>query len=66
MSFRPDKPGPCEYLTERYTCELHEVGGLPCKPSGCSQYPIDQADIDGMNAQIEKAGISERCILRFK
>lgn len=65
MSFRPDRPGPCEYLTERYTCELHEAGGPPCKPLGCNLFPRDQADIDGMNAQLEAAGIKERCILRF-
>jgi len=65
MSFRPDKPGPCEYLTDRYTCKLHEVGGPNCKPMGCHLYPRNQADIDGMNAQLETAGIKERCILRF-
>ncbi len=66
MSFRPDKPGPCEYLTERHTCELHEVGGDNCKPMGCVNYPLSQADIDGMNQQIEASGITERCLLRFE
>ncbi len=65
-SFRPDKPGPCEYLTERHTCELHEVGGDACKPKGCADYPQTQSDIDGMNQQLESAGIQERCLLQFK
>lgn len=63
-SFRPDRPGPCEYLTADYRCELHVVGGPPCKPSGCLDYPRHQRDVDTMNAHIERAGIAERCILR--
>lgn len=66
MSFRPDKPGPCEYLTKRFTCELHEVGGPPCKPLGCVQFPQSQADIDGMNAQLRQAGIEEHCHLKVE
>ena len=65
-SLSPDKSGPCEYLTERNTCELHEVGGNSCKPVGCAEYPLAQSDINGMNEQIEAAGIQERCLLRFE
>lgn len=62
-SFRPDTPGPCEFLTEDLQCELHLVGGPPCKPMGCAQFPLSQADVDGMNAQLEALGVPERCLL---
>lgn len=65
MSFRPDKPGPCEFVTDGHECKLHLIGGLACKPLGCVQYPKDQADIDAMNEKLEAAGIAERCQLEF-
>ena len=64
-NFRPDKKPPCEYLREDNLCELHVVGGPPCKPMGCNDYPRSQADIDGVNKGAEAAGFSERCLLRF-
>ena len=66
MSFRPDKPGPCEYLTDRNTCELHEAGGVACKPLGCYLYPQQQSDVEGMNRQLEQSGIALRCHLKVK
>jgi hypothetical protein len=64
--FRPDRPPPCEYLTAKNTCELHDVGGRACKPVGCADYPNNQADIDMINKQAEQNGFSERCQLRFE
>ena len=65
-NFRPDRKPPCEYLQSDSRCELHVVGGPPCKPSGCNDYPKSQADIDGVNAGAEAAGFTERCLLRFE
>ena len=64
--FRPDKKPPCEYLTAKLNCELHNVGGVKCKPLGCYEYPRSQADINAINLQAEKEGFSERCQLEFK
>lgn len=55
----PGLPGPCEHLTESLQCELHDNG----KPGGCASYPRNQADIDKINEQAERAGFSERCQL---
>lgn len=63
--FRPDKNPPCEYLLSDFMCELHKVGGLACKPKGCGDYPRSQADIDGVNEAAKRAGLTERCSLRF-
>lgn len=62
--FRPDRKPPCEYLTDRLTCELHEAGGPSCKPVGCWTYPRSQADIDAINRLAEAAGFEERCQLK--
>ena len=62
--FRPDKRAPCEYLTDKLTCELHDVGGIKCKPMGCVEYPRSQRDIDAINRLAESAGFTERCQLR--
>jgi len=62
-SFRPDKDGPCEYLTDDYRCELHVVGGIACKPVGCAEYPSSNADVTVMNRMLEASGIKERCHL---
>ena len=63
--FRPDRPPPCEYLTDSNSCELHDAGGKACKPVGCAEYPRGQADIDGINRQAEEMGFTERCQLSF-
>lgn len=62
--FRPDKGPPCEFLTDQLSCELHDAGGIKCKPWGCAEYPKNNADIDSINKQAEAHGFTERCQLR--
>ena len=61
--FRPDRNPPCEYLTDKNSCELHDVGGPSCKPKGCYDFPRNQADIDMINKLAEQKGFKERCLL---
>lgn len=56
----PGLPGPCDHLTAGLKCSLH---GTADKPAGCQNYPRNQADIDKINEQAERAGFSERCQL---
>ena len=64
--FRPDREPPCEYLQSDCRCELHAVGGIGCKPFGCVEYPRRQRDIDAINRDAEKLGLTERCHLRVE
>lgn len=65
-SWSPQRPAPCEFLRSDHGCQMHVEGGMAGKPGGCASYPRDQADIDAMNAGLERAGIAERCQLRFE
>lgn len=64
-SFRPDRKGPCEYLTKELSCELHKIGGPRCKPLGCHEYPRSQADIDAINKLAKDLGFTQRCQLNI-
>lgn len=60
--YLPGLPGPCNHLTWDNLCGLHNSG----KPAGCASYPRNQADIDMINKQAERAGYTERCLLSIE